>query len=170
MKDPIYKTNAARHLDALHIPYVLVAYHADEADLSAVHVAQSVGENIEQVYKTLVLKGDKSEFFVCVIPGADELDLKAAARASGNKSCAMLPVKELMPVTGYIRGGCSPLAMKKRFPTYIQEDCLRWDFIYISAGKRGLQIKICPRDLLQATGASAVALTQPRRKGDPENI
>ncbi len=158
MKDKIHKTNAARHLDDLHIPYELVAYDVNEADLSAVHVAQSVGENIEQVYKTLVLKGDKTGFFVCVIPGAAELDLKAAARVSGNKSCEMLHVKDLMPVTGYIRGGCSPLGMKKDFPTYIHEDCLLWDFIYVSAGKRGLQIKINPQHLIQACKAKTPAL------------
>lgn len=158
MKDKIHKTNAARQLDDLHIAYELVAYDVDEADLSAVHVAQSVGENIEQVYKTLVLKGDKTGFFVCVIPGAAELDLKAAARVSGNKSCEMLHVKDLMPVTGYIRGGCSPLGMKKEFPTYIHEDCLLWDFIYVSAGKRGLQIKINPQDLLRASSAGTAPL------------
>ena len=158
MKDKIHKTNAARQLDDLHIACELVAYDVDEADLSAVHVAQSVGENIEQVYKTLVLKGDKTGFFVCVIPGAAELDLKAAARVSGNKSCEMLHVKDLMPVTGYIRGGCSPLGMKKNFPAYIHEDCLLWDFIYISAGKRGLQIKINPQDLLRASSAGTAPL------------
>ena len=158
MKNQIHKTNAARHLDDLHIPYELISYQVDKADLSAVHVAQAVGENIEQVYKTLVLKGDKTGFFVCVIPGAAELDLKAAARASGNKSGEMLHVKDLMPVTGYIRGGCSPLGMKKSYPTYIHEDCLLWDFIYISAGKRGLQIKINPQDLLRASSASTAPL------------
>lgn len=158
MKDRIHKTNAARILDELGLPYELACYEVDEENLSAVHAAASVGENIEQVYKTLVLKGDKTGFFVCVIPGGKELDLKAAARASGNKSCEMLHVKELMPVTGYIRGGCSPLGMKKEFPTYIHEDCLLWDFIYVSAGKRGLQIKINPQDLLRASSAGTAPL------------
>lgn len=158
MKDRIHKTNAARILDELGLPYELASYEVDEENLSAVHAAASVGENIEQVYKTLVLKGDKTGFFVCVIPGGKELDLKAAARASGNKSCEMLHVKELMPVTGYIRGGCSPLGMKKEFPTYIHEDCLLWDFIYVSAGKRGLQIKINPQDLLRASSAGTAPL------------
>lgn len=158
MKDRIHKTNAARILDELGLPYELTSYEVDEENLSAVHAAASVGENIEQVYKTLVLKGDKTGFFVCVIPGGKELDLKAAARASGNKSCEMLHVKELMPVTGYIRGGCSPLGMKKEFPTYIHEDCLLWDFIYVSAGKRGLQIKINPQDLLRASSAGTAPL------------
>lgn len=158
MKDRIHKTNAARILDELGLPYELASYEVDEENLSAVHAAASVGENIEQVYKTLVLKGDKTGFFVCVIPGGKELDLKAAARASGNKSCDMLHVKDLMPVTGYIRGGCSPLGMKKEFPTYIHEDCLLWDFIYVSAGKRGLQIKINPQDLLRASSAGTAPL------------
>ena len=158
MKDRIHKTNAARILDELGLPYELASYEVDEENLSAIHAAASVGENIEQVYKTLVLKGDKTGFFVCVIPGGKELDLKAAARASGNKSCEMLHVKELMPVTGYIRGGCSPLGMKKEFPTYIHEDCLLWDFIYVSAGKRGLQIKINPQDLLRASSAGTAPL------------
>lgn len=158
MKSRLHKTNAARILDELGLPYELTSYEVDEENLSAVHAAASVGENIEQVYKTLVLKGDKTGFFVCVIPGGKELDLKAAARASGNKSCEMLHVKELMPVTGYIRGGCSPLGMKKEFPTYIHEDCLLWDFIYVSAGKRGLQIKINPQDLLRASSAGTAPL------------
>lgn len=158
MKSRLHKTNAARILDELGLPYELASYEVDEENLSAVHAAASVGENIEQVYKTLVLKGDKTGFFVCVIPGGKELDLKAAARASGNKSCEMLHVKELMPVTGYIRGGCSPLGMKKEFPTYIHEDCLLWDFIYVSAGKRGLQIKINPQDLLRASSAGTAPL------------
>ena len=164
MKDRIHKTNAARILDELGLPYELACYEVDEENLSAIHAAASVGENIEQVYKTLVLKGDKTKgdktgFFVCVIPGGKELDLKAAARASGNKSCEMLHVKELMPVTGYIRGGCSPLGMKKHFPTFIDRDCLLWDFIYVSAGKRGLQLKIKPQDLLAAAAAQTAELT-----------
>jgi len=158
MKDKIRKTNAARHLDGLNISYALIPYEVNEADLSAVHVAASLGENIDQVYKTLVLRGDKTGFFVCVIPGAAELDLKAAARASGNKSCEMLHVKELVPVTGYMRGGCSPLGMKKVFPTFIHEDCILWDFIYVSAGLRGLQIKINPNDLLAAVPAQTAPL------------
>ncbi len=160
MKDKLHKTNAARILDELGLPYELAAYEVDENNLSAVHAAASVGENIDQVYKTLVLKGDKTGFFVCVIPGGKELDLKAAARASGNKSCEMLHVKDLMPVTGYIRGGCSPLGMKKHFPTFVEQSCLKWDFIYVSAGKRGLQLKIKPQDLLKAAAAQAAVLVR----------
>lgn len=155
MKEKIHKTNAARRLDELNIPYELIPYQVDEADLSAVHVAASLGENIDQVYKTLVLRGNETGLFVCVIPGAAELDLKAAARISGNKSCEMLHVKELLPATGYIRGGCSPLGMKKHYPTFIHEDCILWDYIYISAG---LQIKLTPDDLLLAAQAVPAAL------------
>lgn len=158
MKNAIHKTNAARRLDELAIPYELLPYEADEENLSAAHVAQTLGQNLEQVYKTLVLRGDKTGFFVCVIPGGAELDMKAAARASGNKSCEMLHVKELIPVTGYMRGGCSPLGMKKHFPTFVHEDCVLWDFIYVSAGLRGLQLKIAPADLLQAAQAQDVKL------------
>ena len=122
-KMKINKTNAARLLDKAKITYELIPYEVDEKDLSAVHVAASLGENIEQVFKTLVLHGDKSGYFVCVIPGEHEVDLKLAAKASGNKKCDLIPMKELLPLTGYIRGGCSPIGMKKHFPTYIHETC-----------------------------------------------
>ena len=119
MKEKIAKTNVARLLDKAKIAYELISYEVDENDLSAVHVAASLGENIEQVFKTLVLHGDKSGYFVCVIPGEHEVDLKMAAKVSGNKKCDLIPMKELLPLTGYIRGGCSPIGMKKHFPTYI---------------------------------------------------
>lgn len=147
------KTNAARLLDASGISYELVPYEVDENDLAAPHVAQQLGENIEQVFKTLVLRGDRRGVFVCVIPGNLEVDLKTAARISGNKSCEMLHMKELLPVTGYIRGGCSPIGMKKHFPTFIHESCQLYDYIYVSAGQRGLQLKISPQDLISFTGA-----------------
>ena len=110
----INKTNVARLLDKAKVAYQLVPYEVDENDLSATHVADQLGENVAQVFKTLVLHGDKSGYFVCVIPGADEVDLKKAAKVSGNKSCEMIPVKELLPLTGYIRGGCSPIGMNRR--------------------------------------------------------
>ena len=138
----INKTNAARLLDKAKIAYELIPYEVDENDLSAVHVAASLGEDINCVFKTLILHGDKSGYFVCVIPGEHEVDLKLAAKASGNKKCDLIPVKELLPLTGYIRGGCSPIGMKKPFPTYIHETCLRFPYIYISAGQRGLQLKL----------------------------
>lgn len=151
-KDKIQKTNAARLLDSKKIPYELVPYIVDENDLSAVHVAAQLNEPIELVFKTLVLRGDKTGIFVCVIPGAEEVDLKKAAKASGNKSCAMTAMKELLGLTGYIRGGCSPLGMKKPYPTHIHSTALQYDFIYVSAGVRGLQIKIDPKQLIEVCG------------------
>ena len=142
------KTNAARLLDAAGIEYELVHYSYSEEDLSAESVAAELNEPIEQVFKTLVLRGDKTKEFVCVIPGDMEVDLKVAAKISGNKNCEMLHVKDLLPTTGYIRGGCSPIGMKKSFPTFIHESALLYDYIYISAGKRGLQIKINPQALI----------------------
>lgn len=142
------KTNAARFLDAAGIEYELVPYSYSEEDLSAESVAAELGEPIEQVFKTLVLRGDKTKEFVCVIPGDMEVDLKVAAKISGNKNCEMLHVKDLLPTTGYIRGGCSPIGMKKPFPSFIHESALLYDYIYISAGKRGLQIKINPQALI----------------------
>lgn len=144
----IEKTNAARLLDKAGIEYELIPYEVDEADLSAVHVAEQLGEPVEKVFKTLVLKGDKSGYFVCVIPGADELDLKIAAKVSGNKNCDLIPMKDLLSVTGYIRGACSPIGMKKHFPTYIHHSCKNFDKIYVSAGKRGLQLYLAPEDLM----------------------
>ena len=141
-------TNAARLLYAAGIEYELVPYSYSEEDLSAESVAAELNEPIEQVFKTLVLRGDKTKEFVCVIPGDMEVDLKVAAKISGNKNCEMLHVKDLLPTTGYIRGGCSPIGMKKPFPTFIHESALLYDYIYISAGKRGLQIKINPQALI----------------------
>lgn len=147
------KTNAARLLDAAGIAYELIPYEYSEDDLSAGKVAASLGENVEQVFKTLVLRGDRNGIFVCVIPGDFEVDLKLAASISGNKSCTMVHVKELLGLTGYIRGGCSPIGMKKRYPTFIHESALLYDYIYISAGVRGLQFKISPADLFRFTAA-----------------
>lgn len=149
----IQKTNAARLLDAAGIEYRLVEYAVDEDHLEASHVAEELGEDIDRVFKTLVLRGDKSGPFVCVIPGSLEVDLKVAAKISGNKNCEMLHVKELLPLTGYIRGGCSPIGMKKQFPTFIHESALLYDTIYVSAGVRGLQLCLSPEDLIRFTGA-----------------
>ncbi len=154
----IQKTNAVRLLDKAKVAYELIPYEVDENDLSAVHVAESLGENIDQVFKTLVLKGDKTGFFVCVIPGKDEVDLKKAAKVSGNKNCQMIPMKELLPTTGYIRGACSPIGMKKHFPTYIHLTALQYDFIYVSAGQRGLQLRLAPQDLVKEAKAEIVEL------------
>ena len=147
------KTNAARLLDKAKIVYELIPYQVDESDLAATHVAEQLGENIEQVFKTLVLRGDKTGIFVCVIPGNREVNLKSAAKISGNKNAEMIAMKELLPTTGYIRGGCSPIGMKKHFPTYFHHTCLNFDYIYVSAGIRGIQIKIDPKDLTSYVSA-----------------
>ena len=148
------KTNAARLLDKAAVPYELISYEVDETDLSAVHVASQLNEPVERVFKTLVLKGDKTGHFVCIIPGAEELDLKKAAKLSGNKNCEMLLMKDLLPITGYIRGACSPIAMKKHFPTFIHDSCRNFDKIYVSTGKRGLQLYLTPQDLINEIKAT----------------
>lgn len=156
----IDKTNAVKLLDKESINYNLIPYEVDESDLSAIHVANQLGEDVRQVFKTLVLKGDKTGFFVCIIPGAEELDLKKAAKISGNKNCDMIPMKELLSITGYIRGACSPIGMKKLFPTYIDNSSLNFELIYISAGKRGLQIQINPKDLINIVKIKEGELTK----------
>lgn len=158
MKEKINKTNVARLLDKAKVAYELVPYEVDENDLSATHVAEQLGENIEQVFKTLVLRGDKSGYFVCVVPGDTEVNLKKAAKVSRNKSCEMIHVKELLPLTGYIRGGCSPIGMKKHFPTYIHQSAEQFDHIYVSAGQRGLQVRIAPADLIREARAEVADL------------
>ncbi|MCI5581899.1 MAG: Cys-tRNA(Pro) deacylase [Phocaeicola plebeius] len=158
MKEKIAKTNAARLLDRDKVPYELVPYEVDENDLSCKHVAATLGENIEQVFKTLVLHGEKSGYFVCVVPGEHEIDLKKAAKVSGNKKCDLIPMKELLPLTGYIRGGCSPIGMKKHFPTFIHATCLDFSCIYVSAGVRGLQVRLAPSDLIRVSQAQVCEL------------
>lgn len=159
MKEKINKTNVARLLDKAKVSYQLVPYEVDESDLSATHVADQLGENVEQVFKTLVLHGEKSGYFVCVIPGDCEVDLKKAAKVSGNKKCEMIAVKELLPLTGYIRGGCSPIGMKKHFPTYMHHTVEQFDHVYVSAGQRGLQICVAPADLIRESRATLCDLT-----------
>lgn len=158
MAKKIEKTNAARLLDRAKIAYDLVPYTVDEDNLAATHVAEELGEDIATVFKTLVLRGDRVGLFVCVIPGDKEVDLKAAARVSGNKKADLIPMKELLPTTGYIRGGCSPIGMKKPLPTFIHSTCLDHERIYISAGVRGLQIGIAPSDLVAFVGATVTDL------------
>lgn len=159
-KDKINKTNAARLLDQAGIKYELVPYIVDENDLSAIHIADQLNEPIEQVFKTLVLRGDKSGIFVCVVPGEEEVDLKKAAKVSGNKNCDLVAMKELLGLTGYIRGGCSPVGMKKKFPTYIHETCILYDYIYVSGGVRGLQIKADPNDLIKVCDMEICEITK----------
>ncbi len=150
----ITKTNVARLLDCKKITYELISYTVSEDDLSAIHVASQLNEPIERVFKTLVLNGDRNGYFVCVIPGDKEVDLKKAAKITGNKSCDLIAMKELLPLTGYIRGGCSPLGMKKQFPTFVHNSSANFDYIYVSGGMRGLQIKINPTDLCNVIGAT----------------
>lgn len=153
MAKKIEKTNVARLLDKAGVKYDLVPYQFDENDLAAQHVADSLGQDIAQVFKTLVLRGDKTGHIVCVIPGDMEVDLKALAKVSGNKKVEMIAMKDLLSVTGYIRGGCSPIGMKKRFPTYFHTTALNHEIIYVSAGVRGLQIQIDPNDLIKYVAA-----------------
>ena len=160
MAKKIDKTNVARLLDKAKIAYELIPYTVDEDNLAATHVAEELGEDIATVFKTLVLKGDRAGHFVCVIPGDKEVDLKAAARVSGNKKCDLIPMKELLPTTGYIRGGCTPIGMKKPFPTFIHSTALNFERIYISAGVRGLQIAIHPQALIEFVGATVADLIQ----------
>ena len=149
----------ARLLDRAKIKYELVPYEVDETDLGAQHIADQLGEDIQQVFKTLVLTGDKVKHFVCVVPGCCEVDLKKAAKVSGNKKAEMLHMKDLLPTTGYIRGGCSPIGMKKPFPTFFAEEMILIDTIMVSGGRPGLQIQLTPDDLLAATGGTIADLT-----------
>lgn len=155
----IAKTNAARLLDRAKVAYELIPYEVDESDLSAQHIVDQLGEDIHRVFKTLVLQGDRTGYFVCVVPGCDEVDLKKAARVSGNKKADLIPMKELLPLTGYMRGGCSPVGMKKPFPTFFHSTCTDFDYIYVSAGVRGLQFKIAPQALVDYTGATVNDIT-----------
>ncbi|MEE1338179.1 MAG: Cys-tRNA(Pro) deacylase [Muribaculaceae bacterium] len=155
----ISKTNVARLLDKAKIKYELVPYVVDENDLAATHIAEQLDEDIKQVFKTLVLRGDKTGHFVCVIPGDEEVNLKKAAKVSGNKKADLIPMKELLPTTGYIRGGCSPVGMKKPFPTFFDSSCENFEYIYVSAGVRGLQLKIKPQELVEYVRASLASLT-----------
>ena len=149
----INKTNVARLLDKAKVAYQLVPYEVDENDLGAEHVAESLSENVEQVFKTIVLHGDKSGYIVGVLPGNHEIDLKKLAKVSGNKKCEPLPLKDLLPTTGYIRGGCSPIGMKKKFQTYIHTTVNSFPYVFVSAGVRGVQLKISPVDLIEQTEA-----------------
>ena len=154
----IKKTNAARILDNLKIDYEIKTYEFDENDLSAVHFAETAGLDINSVFKTLVTRGDKTGIIMAVIGGADEINLKSLAKASGNKSVEMISLKELLPLTGYIRGGCSPLGAKKNYPVYLDEKALTQEKISISAGQRGMQLVLTPKDLIKAANATVADL------------
>lgn len=157
------KTNAARILDSSGIKYELHTYEVDPDNLAAEHVAAQLGQDINRVYKTIVLRGNKTGPIVCVVAGNREVDLKKAAKVSGNKSVEPLPLKELLPTTGYIRGGCTALGMKKKFPTYVSEEITYFNTIYVSAGVRGMQIELTPADYLNATEGIPADIT----KGHP---
>lgn len=147
------KTNVLRILDSKSLKYGVTEYEVEEEALDAVTVANKINAEIDQVFKTLVARGDGNNIFVFVIPGQYELDLKKAAKASSNKKVEMIKVKELLPLTGYIRGGCSPIGMKKNYPTFIDESALLFEEIYFSAGKRGMQVKLAPLELAEITSS-----------------
>ncbi|GEK32774.1 Cys-tRNA(Pro) deacylase [Kurthia sibirica] len=159
MAKKIQKTNAVRLLEQKKIPFSLKEYTVDEAHLDGVTAAQEIGEAVEKVFKTLVAITGKNQLYVFVIPVACELDLKAAAKFVGEKKIDMLHVKDLLPTTGYIRGGCSPIGMKKQFPTVIDDTAQQQDELFISAGKRGMQILIAPQHLAHITNATFGSIT-----------
>jgi len=154
------KTNAARILDRLKIKYEIKEYPVDPDDLSAVNVASKVGMSIKMVFKTLVARGDKTGVLMACIPGDGELDLKQLAVVSGNKKVEMVHLKEVLALTGYIRGGCSPLGAKKEYPVYIDKSAETWDVIAVSAGVRGQQLLLAPADLQQAVKAELADLSR----------
>ncbi|MDR2245128.1 MAG: Cys-tRNA(Pro) deacylase [Treponema sp.] len=155
------KTNVLRLLDAAGIPYTTAEYQADESDLSGAHAARMLGIPAGRVFKTLVLRDASlpapGGFFVCCIPAAEALDLRKTARIRGRKKVELIPVRDLLPLTGYVRGGCSPIGMKKQFPLYIDETAELFDTISVSAGARGCQVILAPRSLLKAAGGGTFA-------------
>ena len=154
------KTNAARFLDTLKLSYEMTSYAVDEDDLSATHAAQMLGVMPECVFKTLVARDDAKHILVACIPSNEEIDLKALARVAGVKRCELVAVKELLGLTGYIRGGCSPLAMKKSYPTFIDSSIKEHTNVYVSTGVRGVQLLLSPEVLIQATKANCESLTK----------
>lgn len=147
------KTNAARLLDGLHIEYALQEYAVDDVHLEAEAVAEKIGMPPLQVFKTLVTRGDKTGVLMACIPGNHEVNLKALAAVSHNKKVEMVPLKEVTALTGYVRGGVSPLGAKKKYPVYIDDSCRQWDVIAVSAGIRGCQLVVAPSDLITAAAA-----------------
>lgn len=153
------KTNAVRMLESMGIAFELRTYEVDD-DLSAAHVAAELGFDPGRVFKTIVLTGPRVGHFVAIIPGSCEIDLKKAARAAGDKTCDLLPLRELEPLTGYVRGGCSPIGMKKKLPTLLDESAFLFESISVSAGRRGLQMILAPDDLVRASDAVVADLTR----------
>ncbi len=153
------KTNAARLLDSMNISYVLHPYELDESDLSAPHIAELNHIDVGALFKTLVLRGDKTGVLVVCLPGNQEVNLKVLATASGNKKVEMVPQKEVQGLTGYVRGGVSPLGMKKPHPVYVDEGVLKHTMIMVNAGHKGMLMEMAPADLIQAVDAQVIALT-----------
>lgn len=158
--EKVEKTNAMRLLDAAHISYEVRTYEVDEQDLSGVHVADQLGQDPQSVFKTLVLKGERNGYLVCCIPVDQELDLKKTAKAVNDKKVEMIPMKDLLSVTGYIRGGCSPIGMKKKYPIYIEETAILYEEIAVSAGVRGKQLLLSPEDLRHYVDGEFASLCQ----------
>ncbi|MDD6505221.1 MAG: Cys-tRNA(Pro) deacylase [Lachnospiraceae bacterium] len=155
------KTNAIRILERNKIAYEQINYECDEF-IDGLHTAEKTGAPVEQSYKTLVMQGKSRQYYVFVIPIAEEVDLKAAARSVGEKSVEMIHVKDLTAITGYVRGGCSPLGMKKNFPTVIDDTAANYDTIYISGGRIGTTIRLNPQDLAKVTRATFAPVLAPR--------
>jgi len=156
------KTNACRILEQMGIPFRTREYEVDPDDLSAETVAAKVGMPPEQVFKTLVVHGDRHGHAVAVVPGSWELDLKALAKATGDRKVEMIHLKDVQPLTGYVRGGVTALGMKKAFPVYVDETFELWDLVCVSGGLRGLQIEIAPADYLRAVGANVAEIARPK--------
>lgn len=161
MAKSLPKTNAARLLDRAGIPYQLISYPVDPEHLEAAHVAEATGQDINRIFKTLVLEGGSAGHFTCVVPGNTEVDLKAAAKVAGAKKADLIPMKELLPLTGYIRGGCTAIGMKKPFPVFLDTSAMRHETILVSAGRRGLQIEISPADYVAFTSATVADIAIP---------
>ena len=153
------KTNAMRQLDAAKIKYQIMSYEVDENDLSGTHIADQIGLPYEKVFKTIVTVGDKTGHMVFCIPCNKEIDLKRAAQLTGNKKIEPLHVKDLLATTGYIRGGCSPVGMKKKFPTYFDESAAHLDELTVSAGVRGAQLLLNAKEIIAFTQGALVAVT-----------
>ncbi len=158
------KTNAARLLDRAGIPYQLREYEVDLEDLSAGHVAEAIGLPPGQVFKTLVARGDRTGPMLAIVPGDSELDLKALATATGNRKTELVPVREIQDLTGYIRGGVSPIGTRKPYPVYLDSSAEGWPVISVSAGVRGCQLLVSPADLVRVTGAECHRISSPMRQ------
>lgn len=160
--EKVKKTNAARILDQKHVAYELIPYPVTETELGAEHIAETLHEPIERVFKTILVRGDKTGPLIGVVPGNFEVALKELAKVSGNKRIDTVPLKELTPLTGYIRGGCSPVGLKKPFPIFIHETATEFETIFVSAGQRGIQLKISPKALVEAVHATVAKIAEPK--------